>query len=138
VAKQSNEQKKIVGRVMHEFRHGELESQSGEKVRNPRQAIAIGLSEAGASNQESPVQNKRALSRSKNKERHGQTARQEKEGRTATGRHEPASRPKRSGARVTSTDSQATRADLYAQAKRKGIPGRSHMSKGQLERALSA
>jgi hypothetical protein len=31
---------------MHEFKHGELKSASGRKVRNPKQAIAIGLSEA--------------------------------------------------------------------------------------------
>jgi hypothetical protein len=32
---------------MHEFKHHELESgNSGRKVRNPKQAIAIGLSEA--------------------------------------------------------------------------------------------
>lgn len=35
-----------VGKVMHEFKHGQLKSSSGQKVRNPKQAIAIGLSEA--------------------------------------------------------------------------------------------
>lgn len=34
------------GKVMHEFKHGELKSGSGGKVKNPKQAIAIGLSEA--------------------------------------------------------------------------------------------
>ena len=38
---------------MHEFKHGELESSSGRKVRNPKQAIAIGLREAGVSKYES-------------------------------------------------------------------------------------
>lgn len=32
--------------VMHEFKEGELESSSGDKVRSRKQAIAIGLSEA--------------------------------------------------------------------------------------------
>jgi hypothetical protein len=36
-----------VEKVMHEFKHGELKSgRSGRKVKNPKQAIAIGLSEA--------------------------------------------------------------------------------------------
>jgi hypothetical protein len=35
-----------VGKVMHEFKHGQLKSGSGGKVKNPKQAIAIGLSEA--------------------------------------------------------------------------------------------
>ena len=35
-----------VGKVMHEFKHGQLKSGSGRKVKNPKQAIAIGLSEA--------------------------------------------------------------------------------------------
>jgi hypothetical protein len=31
----------------------------------------------------------------------------------------------------------ASRAELYAEAKRRGIPGRSRMSKAELEQALS-
>lgn len=39
--------KKKVGETMHEMKHGELKSGgSGKKVKNPKQAIAIGLSEA--------------------------------------------------------------------------------------------
>lgn len=121
MAKETTEQKKSVARVMHEYKHGELESGSGKKVRSPRQAVAIGLSEAGASNQQSRSENKRKLSRTKAKERHGETAQQEKEGRTAMDR-------KASG---------KTRADLYEQAKRRDIPGRSRMSKADLQRALS-
>lgn len=37
---------KKVGKVMHEFKHGQLKSSTGQKVKNPKQAIAIGLSEA--------------------------------------------------------------------------------------------
>ena len=35
-----------VGKVMHEFKQGELKSGGKKKVKNPKQAIAIGLSEA--------------------------------------------------------------------------------------------
>jgi hypothetical protein len=83
VPKESNEQKKTVGRVMHEYKHGELEGGHGKKVKSRRQAVAIALSEAGASNRQSPGQNRRHLSRSKAKERHGETAQQVKEGRQA-------------------------------------------------------
>jgi hypothetical protein len=33
-------------KVMHEFKHGDLKSGGRTKVNNPKQAIAIGLSEA--------------------------------------------------------------------------------------------
>jgi Family of unknown function (DUF6496) len=40
---------------MHEFKHHELESgRSGKKVKNPKQAIAIGLSEARQSGAKIP------------------------------------------------------------------------------------
>jgi hypothetical protein len=35
--------------VMHEFKAGELHSSSGETVTNPKQAVAIAMSEAGLS-----------------------------------------------------------------------------------------
>lgn len=38
-----------IGVVMKEFKRGDLKSSSGKKVTNPKQAIAIGLSEAGMS-----------------------------------------------------------------------------------------
>ena len=69
---------------MHEFKHGELRSGGGSKtVRNPKQAVAIALSEAGASNRESPAENERHLRRTKAKERRGETAQAETEGRQA-------------------------------------------------------
>ena len=52
MAKETLGQQKTVGRVMHEFAHGELKSGRGGKggrVKSRRQAIAIALSEAGAS-----------------------------------------------------------------------------------------
>ncbi len=111
--KQTPAQKKTVDRVMHEFKQGELESGSGRKVKNPRQAIAIALSEAGASNQQSPGENKKRLSQTKSRERRGQTAMQENEGKNAK-----------------------TRTELYEQAKKRDIPGRSKMSRAELEKAL--
>lgn len=47
--KQTPSQQKKVSRVMHEFKQGDLKSSSGKKVKSRKQAIAIGLSEAGAS-----------------------------------------------------------------------------------------
>jgi len=69
VAKQSKAQKDTVERVMHEFKEGELETAAGRKVRNPKQAIAIALSEAGASDQQSPQENKATLAATKARER---------------------------------------------------------------------
>ncbi len=79
--KESKEQKKTVGRVMHEYKHGELETGTGKPVKSKRQAVAIALKEAGASNRESPKKNKENLTRTKKKEREGKTAKQQKEGR---------------------------------------------------------
>jgi len=43
-------------KTMHEFKHHDLESgRSGKKVRNPKQAIAIGLSEARRSGADIPA-----------------------------------------------------------------------------------
>jgi len=49
---------KKVGTVMHEFKEGKLKSSSGQKVTNPKQAIAIGLSEARAEGDEVPAKPK--------------------------------------------------------------------------------
>lgn len=66
-------------RVMHEFKHGELETSAGKKVTDRDQAIAIGLHEAGASKYESDEDNRRNLKRTKDKERKGKMAKQRKE-----------------------------------------------------------
>jgi hypothetical protein len=49
---------KKVGSVMHEFKTGKLKSSSGQKVTNPKQAIAIGLSEARAEGDDVPAKPK--------------------------------------------------------------------------------
>jgi hypothetical protein len=73
MASQSKEQKDTIGRVMHEFKHGELNQAQGGKVKNPKQAVAIALREAGASKYEAPEKNKENLRRTEAKERRGET-----------------------------------------------------------------
>jgi hypothetical protein len=88
MARESMAQRKTTGRVMHEFKHGELKSGprgKGGKVKSRKQAIAIALKEAGASKDESKSANKRNLARSKRKEATGRTAQQEREGKRRVG-----------------------------------------------------
>jgi hypothetical protein len=87
-AKTSPSQRKTMGRVMHEYAHGELKSGRsgrGGKVKSRRQAVAIALKEAGASKYESKSENKRNLARSKRKEAAGRTYQQEREGKSHVG-----------------------------------------------------
>jgi hypothetical protein len=164
---QTPAQKETVERVMHEFKHGELKTARGtRKVKNRKQAIAIALHEAGASKSESPAENKRNLRRTKAKERRGETYRDEAEGkknggksaasgtstrksstRKIAGRKTPARKTatRRTTARRSSTrtssrarSGERTKAELYAEAKRRNLPGRSKMDKAQLQRALRA
>jgi Family of unknown function (DUF6496) len=124
MARQSRAQKETVERVMHEFRQGELEMRGGRKVRNPKQAIAIALHEAGASRQESPERNRRNLARTKARERQGETVSER--------RAEAGSR----GGGMRGRPGEPTRAELYAEARRRGIPGASRMRKAALQEAL--
>lgn len=117
---QSKQQKETVERVMHEFKHGELETSHGAKVKNPKQAIAIGLHEAGASKYESKENNRKNLRHTKARERRGETAQDERE------------HPRKSAGEKR----EPTRSQLYDEAKRRNISGRSKMSKHELERAL--
>lgn len=93
--KQSPKQKRTVKRVMREFKEGALRSgdKRGPKVKSRKQAIAIALSEAGAS------------------------------------REQQRGAKDRGGGR--------TKAELYAEAKRRDIAGRSGMSKKDLQVALA-
>lgn len=72
--RQSTGQKKTVKRVMHEYKHKDLKSGSGKKVKSRKQAIAIALSEAGASKYATTSKNKRNLAKTKRKEHSGKTA----------------------------------------------------------------
>jgi len=119
---QTPAQKKTVERVMHEFKHGELKTARGKrKVKDPRQAVAIALSEAGASKYDTPKERRHNLRRTKAKERRGETGQAAAEGRGRSSRR--------------SVDGE-TRDELYREARRRDIPGRSKMNKQQLERAL--
>jgi Family of unknown function (DUF6496) len=149
----SARQKRIVGRVMHEFKHGELKSSRGGKagpVKSRRQAVAIALEEAGASKYESDRGNARNLRRSERKEAEARTAQQEREGKShigASGKREstrsmggknarkPTARGKKA-ARARARAGGHTWQELYAQARRRHIEGRSKMTKRQLENAL--
>jgi len=111
MAEQSEPQKEVMERVMHEFKHGELTTGTGKKVKSHRQAVAIGLSESGSSNQQSPAENEKRLRETKARERKGQTSKQADEGNP-------------------------TKAELYDKAKKQNIEGRSKMSKAELEKAV--
>jgi hypothetical protein len=112
---QSKAQQETVERVMHEFRHGELKTSRGKKVKNPKQAIAIGLHEAGASKYESKEKNRQNLNRTKARERRGATEKVRNE---------------------HGSEQEPTRSQLYEEAKRRNIPGRSKMNKHELELSL--
>jgi hypothetical protein len=103
MAGQTKAQKDTVERVMHEFKEGELETGAGRKVKSRQQAVAIALSEAGSSNQQTPAKNRQRLKQTKSRER----------------------------------TAERSKAELYAEAKKRDIPGRSGMSKDELVRALA-
>jgi hypothetical protein len=88
MAKTTARQRRTEGRVMHEFKHGELKSGRGGKagkVKSRKQAVAIALSEAGASKYKSKRQNRSSLAKTARKEASGKTAQQEREGRSGIG-----------------------------------------------------
>ena len=88
MVKASTGQRKTEGRIMHEFKHGELKSGKGGragKVKNRKQAIAIALHEAGASKYDTPAKRKQSLARTKRKEARGETGQQEREGKSRIG-----------------------------------------------------
>ena len=113
MAKQSRGQQKTVERVMHEYKHGELKSGPGGragKVKSRRQAIAIALHEAGASKYESKKENVRNLRRTKRKERRGETALAEKDGRKSLpDRRRKAGKAKRGGTTTASRRTASSR-----------------------------
>jgi hypothetical protein len=151
---ETERQKRVTGRVMHEFKHGELKrgrGGKGGKVKSRRQAVAIALEEAGASKYESERRNRRNLRRTERKEAKGRTGQQEREGKSrlgASGQREStramggknAKKRTARGRKAANTRAHRadghTRAELYARARRRNIAGRSKMTKRQLENAL--
>jgi hypothetical protein len=153
MAKSSPRQRKTMGRVMHEFAHGDLKSGpngKGGKVKSRRQAIAIALHEAGASKYDSAAKNRRNQARTERKEARGETYQQEAEGKSHVGaRDRRESSPAMGGKNATKTTRRgqkaanararhggATKAELYKRAKARQIEGRSKMTKQQLSNAL--
>jgi hypothetical protein len=126
MAKTSPRQRKTMGRVMHEFKHGELKRSQGGKVKSRRQAVAIALHEAGASKYESKEENKRDFARTKSKERRGETAQQEREGKShvgARGRRE--SSPAMGGEDATRTTSRGRKSSRGRKTSRSGAGAQS-------------
>lgn len=153
MVKAAPRQRRTEGRVMHEFKHGELKSGrggKGGKVKNRKQAIAIALHESGRSKYESASENRRNRARTKQKEGRGQTGQQEREGKSHIG-----ARGKRESTRAEGGENArnrtpagkraarsraakgASKAKLYRKAQRERIPNRSKMTKTQLGNALS-
>jgi uncharacterized protein DUF6496 len=58
MAKYSKKAQQKVEEVMHEMQGGKLKSGSGKKVTDPKQAIAIGLSEARKEGAKVPAKKK--------------------------------------------------------------------------------
>jgi hypothetical protein len=152
MAKATPRQRRTEGRVMHEFKHGELKSGrggKGGKVKSRKQAVAIALREAGASKYDSKRKNRSNRARSERKEASGRTGQQAREGRAHIGaqgkrastraqggknaRRRTAAGKRAARARVRGGE---TKAALYKRARRAGIPNRSKMTKTQLENAL--
>ena len=140
MANQSPRQKQTVARVMHEFKTGELASGEGGKagrVKSPRQAIAIALSEAGASRTQTPAEKRHARARTES----GEDAAPKDEGGTrgqAKAKSGKAPRAPAAPQRAAKAEPAAepTHAQLMKQARQAAIPGRSRMTKEQLKRAL--
>ena len=65
---ESTAQKGIIARVLHAFKFGRLKRSDGETVRDRKQAVAVALHEAGASDRESPDANRRNLAHTKARE----------------------------------------------------------------------
>jgi len=147
MARSTPRQRKIEGRVMHEFKHGELRSGrggKGGKVKSRRQAIAIALREAGASKYDSPRANRRHLHKTEGKEARGQTYQQEREGKShvgARGRRESSrAMGGKNATKLTARGRRAARSRVRHSGPTKAarhIAGRSRMTKRQLENALA-
>lgn len=67
MAKYSKESQEMVKDAMHRMKKGKLKSSSGDKVTNPKQAVAIGLSEAKEKGAKVPPKPKSSDSEKKSK-----------------------------------------------------------------------
>ena len=113
----SPSQRKTMGRVMHEYAHGELKSGpsgKGGKVKSRRQAIAIALKESGESKYENKEENERNLTKSKRKEATGKTYQQEREGKSHVGARGKRENTKAMGGKNARTTTRRTPKQLAA------------------------
>jgi hypothetical protein len=111
MAKYGKGSQKKVKKVMREYKKGKLKSGSGRKVKNRKQAIAIGLSEARKSGAKAPKKSSSTKSRGSSKSKAASKSRGSSNG--------------------------VTKEQLYKQAQKRNIEGRSKMTKAQLQRALA-
>lgn len=72
--KQSPGARKKVSKVMHEYKHGQLKSGGRRKVKNPKQAIAIALSEARQSGEKVPPPKKKSARKKSSSKKSTKTA----------------------------------------------------------------
>jgi hypothetical protein len=63
--KRGSKGKDKVEKVMHEYKRGQLKSGGRKKVSNPKQAIAIGLSEARRAGEDVPPPKRKTASKKK-------------------------------------------------------------------------
>ena len=137
---QNPAQRETVERVMHEYKHGELKSGSGGrggKVKNPRQAIAIALHEAGASKYESKEENRGSYRRTKQKEAHGETAQQESEGKSHVGARGRRESSRSMGGKNAKTTTRRRRRPAAATRKRRTSSHKSSSRKPPRQRTSS-
>ena len=90
---------KKVGRVMHEYKHGELKSGSGRKVKSRKQAIAIGLSEARKEGDKVPSRKSSSSSSSRSHRKssaHKSTAHHRSKSHKSSSHHKSSSSHKKS------------------------------------------
>ena len=88
MARATPRQRRTMGRVMHEYKHGELKRGrrgKGGKVKGRKQAIAIALHEAGQSRYDTKAEKLRSFGRSMRNEAMGRTGQQEEEGKSRIG-----------------------------------------------------
>ena len=88
---QAGKKQRKVQRVMHEFKHGDLKSRSGGKVRGRKQAIAIAMSESGQSRNKSGQRSAAKSARGRS------SSRAASRGRTATSRRSKSTGGRKAG-----------------------------------------
>jgi hypothetical protein len=133
---QTPTQRKTVKRVMHEYKHGELKTTRGtRKVKNPKQAIAIALSEAGASKYDTPKERTHNLRRTKTKEQRGESGQAATEGRARAART-PAT-PSKSATKSTRRTS-ASKSAAGKSAAGKSATGKSAARKSGARKSATA